>query len=89
MEWFKSEHLPDWSKDYNVIEKIVSITKAYKRMGFEVKDRHWDMSYEVYTKLQSEAHKVYGCNFKRALRMFGFKNKVRRQTRNGHWVWMK
>lgn len=50
---------------------------------------HAEMSYEAYRQLQVEAHSVFGCNLKRALRECGCKLKIRYKTRNGYWVWMK
>lgn len=90
MNWFKPQPPPtDWRRNNNTVEKTAFITKAYKRMGFDVHRRHWEMTNEAYRKLQADAHRFYGCNLKRALRMLGCKNKVKYQTRNGYWVWMK
>lgn len=87
--WFQSKHLPDWSINHNAIEKMAMVTRGYKRMGFNVRNHQWEMSYDSYKAAQAEAHRVYGCNLKRALRKFGVKNRVRHKTRNDRWVWMK
>ena len=49
----------------------------------------WECSYDVFRQLQREAHVVFGCNLKRALRLFGCNVKIRYTTKNGYWVWMK
>lgn len=81
--WFK----PDCAKPICPIENMARLAKRHKRdTGAHA---YWRMNYAVYHKLQEVAHSKYGCNLKRALRKLGVKNRVKHQTRNGYWVWMK
>lgn len=82
--WFKPSNSVSFPCS---IVSMANIAKRYRRdCGGTA---YWRMRYADYCKLQSDAHKFYGCNLKRALRKFGCKNKVKHQTKNGYWVWMK
>ena len=84
--WFE----PDSSllrKDRDRIQNLAALHKEYKRRGF--KKHYAELAYPIYRLLQNDAHRIYGCNLKRALRMYGCRIKVRHRTRSDRWVWMK
>ena len=80
--------------DMKVLIKMVSpmqnLLKAVRDAKRVLENKlHIEMSYDMYRYIQHICHRVFGCNLKRFFKDEHIKVKVRHETKNGHWVWMK
>lgn len=68
---------------------IYSIAMWYKRCCRIYQSRlELRLTKDIYKALQVKAHNIFGCNLKRALRIYGCKADIYYNS-NGHWFKMK